>query len=95
MGSYRLAAQADADLTRIYQWGVRAHGKEKADAYFFQLLDRFQQIANEPLLYPAVDHIRAGYRRSVHGRDSVYYRIIGDTVEIMAIIGRQDLDVWL
>ncbi|EDZ65316.1 hypothetical protein NOC27_1994 [Nitrosococcus oceani AFC27] len=42
-----------------------------------------------------MDELRAGYRRSVCGSDSVYYRIVGETVEIMAIIGRQDLEAWL
>jgi toxin ParE1/3/4 len=42
-----------------------------------------------------VDDIRAGYRRSVCGIDSIYYRVQGDSVEIMAIIGQQDLDQWL
>jgi toxin ParE1/3/4 len=46
-------------------------------------------------LYPAVDDIREGYRRSVCGVDSIYYRIEGETVEIMAIIGRQDVEEWL
>jgi toxin ParE1/3/4 len=46
-------------------------------------------------LYPAVDDISEGYRRSVCGVDSIYYRIEGETVEIMAIIGRQDLEEWL
>jgi len=41
-------------------------------------------------LYQAVDDIRAGYRRSVCGIDSIYYRVDGDTVEIMNILGRQD-----
>jgi toxin ParE1/3/4 len=45
-------------------------------------------------LYPATD-IREGYRRSVCGSESVYYRIVGETVEIMAIIGRQEVDDWL
>jgi toxin ParE1/3/4 len=43
----------------------------------------------------AVDDIRAGYRRSVCGADSIYYRVQGDTVEILAIVGQQDLDNWL
>ena len=95
MGSYRLTSQASTDLLRIYQWGVRTHGEAQADRYYDQLVDRFQQIADQPLLYPAVDQIRSGYRRSVCGTDSIYYRIVGDDVEIMAIIGRQDLDAWL
>ena len=95
MGSYRLSDQADADLARIYQWGVRTHGVEQADAYFLQLIERFQQIADKPLMYPAADGVRKGYRRSVCGRDSIYYRITEDTVEIMAVIGRQDIEAWL
>ena len=95
MGGYRLTAQADSDLIRIHQWGVRTHGEAQADAYFLRMIERFQQIADDPLLYPAVNDIRDGYRRSVCGRDSIYYRIDNDEVEIVAIIGRQDLDEWL
>ena len=54
--------------------------------------DRFEQLAEQPLLYQAVDDIREGYRRSVCGVDSIYYRINRNTVEIMAIIGPQDID---
>jgi len=35
---------------------------------------------------------KKGYRRCVCGVDSIYYRIENGTVEIMAIIGRQDLN---
>lgn len=57
--------------------------------------ERFDAIAANPLQYPAVDHIREGYRRSVLGRDSIYFRVEGETAEIMAIIGQQNLDEWL
>jgi len=50
---------------------------------------------NNPILYQAVDEIREGYRRSVRGIDSIYYRVDGDTVEIMAIFGQQDVDEWI
>ena len=38
---------------------------------------------------------RTGYRRSVSGVDSIYYRIGNDVVEIMAILGSQDTDTTL
>jgi len=47
-------------------------------------------IAKDPFLFPSVDYIKKGYRRGVSGVDSIYYRINGDIIEIMAIIGRQD-----
>jgi len=95
MGTYRLSEHAKEDLRRIYRRGLREYGEAQADDYYHALFDRFEQIAEQPLLYPAVDEIREGYRRSVCGVDSIYYRIAGDTVEIMAIIGRQDVEEWL
>ena len=55
------------------------------------LFERFAQIANEPYLYPSIDSIRSGYRRGVCGGDNIFYRLSEDeTVEIIAILGRQD-----
>jgi toxin ParE1/3/4 len=95
MGTYRLTENAKEDLRRIYRRGLREYGEAQADEYYNALFDRFEQIVEQPFLYPAVDDIREGYRRSVCGVDSIYYRIAGDTVEIMAIIGRQDVEEWL
>jgi len=95
MGSYRLTQDAKADLIRIYQRGLREYGEAQADDYYNALFDRFELLAERPLSYPAVDTIRVGYRRSVCGADSIYYRIQEETVEVMAIIGQQDLEGWL
>lgn len=95
MASYRLAPQAEADLYRIWLYGVRQWGIDAADEYQRAFHERFETIAANPLRYPAVDHIRKGYRRSVLRSDSIYFRIDGETAEIMAIIGQQNLDEWL
>ncbi|MGB5275806.1 MAG: type II toxin-antitoxin system RelE/ParE family toxin [Gammaproteobacteria bacterium] len=95
MGNYRLSENAKADLTRIYRRGLREYGEAQADKYYQAFFERFEQLAEQPLLYQAVDDILPGYRRSVCGSDSIYYRIDGETVEIMAIIGQQDLDEWV
>jgi toxin ParE1/3/4 len=89
---YKISREAEADLIRIYQWGVRQYGTEKADRYLAMFFERFEEIAEQPSLYQAVDHIRKGYRRSVCGIDSIYYRINGGVVEIMAILGRQETE---
>jgi toxin ParE1/3/4 len=39
-----------------------------------------------------VNHIRHGYRRCVCGVDSIFYKINEEDVEIMAIVGRQNLN---
>ncbi len=95
MENYRLSEAAKADLIRIHQHGVRWHGEEKADAYYNAFFDRFEELAEQPFLYRSVDHIRKGYRQSVCGVDTIYYRIVDDTIEIMAVLGRQDREKWL
>ena len=56
--------------------------KPKADKYLMAFFDQIELIANQPYLFPSVDFIRKGYRRSICGADSIYYRIENDTVEI-------------
>ncbi|MEX2569260.1 MAG: type II toxin-antitoxin system RelE/ParE family toxin [Cyclobacteriaceae bacterium] len=94
MGHYKLTEDAKADLIRIHHYGVVKFGEAQADKYFMAFFDQFDLIADQPYLFPSVDFIRKGYRRSVCGADSIYFRIENDTVEIMAIIGRQDLDEY-
>jgi len=92
MGRYKLSNDAEADLIRIHQRGVREFGETQADLYFLDFFRRFEELAHNPLLYPAIDSIRAGYRRSVCGVDSIYHRVNGQDIEIMRILGRQDVE---
>ena len=78
------------DLARIYWRGVEEFGELQADRYYEALFQRFDDIAEAPYKYPSVDHIREGYRRSVCGVDSIYYRLNGELTEIMRVLGRQD-----
>jgi toxin ParE1/3/4 len=95
MSGYRLSPNAEADLYRIWLYGLEQWGMAAADAYHQALFERFEAIAANPKLFLAVDHIRAGYRRCSHQTDSIYYRIDAEAVEIIAILGRQDAKKWL
>ncbi len=90
MESYRLSPSAEADLYRIWLYGLEQWGAAKADLYHITICQRFEEIAANPLLYPTASHIREGYRKSVCGADTIYYRVADGTVEIMNILGRQD-----
>ena len=94
MGNYRLAPAAKADLERIWLYGLEHWGLGAADEYYAVFFEHFEKLAEQPHLYPTTN-IREGYRRSLCGSDSVYYRIVDEVVEIMAIIGRQEADDWL
>ncbi|WP_395173531.1 type II toxin-antitoxin system RelE/ParE family toxin [Roseibium alexandrii] len=85
----KISASADRDLTAIYEYGFTRWGEERADIYYDELTQHLRQLCDNPFLYAAVDDIRPGYRRSVCGVHSVYYRVTVDAVEVMAVIGRQ------
>jgi len=94
MANYRISPNAEADLERIWFYGLEHWGVKAADRYHSAFFDHFEELAAQPLLH-AISDIREGYRRSICGKDSVFYRVDGETVEIMAIIGQQDLNEWL
>ncbi|WP_448547707.1 type II toxin-antitoxin system RelE/ParE family toxin [Thalassotalea fusca] len=95
MGSYKLSKEAESDLKRIWLRGLDNFGERQADAYYFKFFARFEQLAQQPYLAPSVDEIRQGYRRAICGVDSIYYRIHGDNIEIMRVLGRQDAQLNL
>jgi toxin ParE1/3/4 len=91
MAEYRLSNAAKEDLIRIHHFGVKKFGIAQADKYFDAFFDYFEIIAERPFAFESVDYIKAGYRRCPCGSDTIYYRINDNMVEIMAIVGMQDL----
>lgn len=89
--SLRITKVADQDLDDLYTAGFTAWGDAQADRYYDGLLERFERICEHPKMYPAVDDVRAGYRRSVYEKHAVYYVIEDDTVEIRAVAKHQDV----
>ena len=91
MTEYRLSNQTKEDLIRIHHYGVEKFGITQADKYFESLFNYFDIIVQRPFSFESVDYIKKGYRRCVCGSDSIYFKIDDDIIEIMTIIGRQDL----
>ena len=92
MPNYKLSNVAKEDLIRIHQYGIEKFGLTQADKYFPSFFECFEIIAKQPFSFESVDFIKKGYRRCVCGSDGIYYKVNDDIVEIMAIIGRQDLN---
>jgi len=91
MPKYRLNNEAKEDLIRIHQYGIEKFGMAQADKYFDTFFEYFEIISQRPFSFESVDYLKKGYRRCVCGSDSIYYKINEDIIEIMAIVGRQDL----
>jgi toxin ParE1/3/4 len=91
MAKYRLSNQAQEVLITIHRYGAEQFGMTQADKYFNTLFEYFDIVSNRPFSFESLDYIKEGYRRCVCGSDSIYFRINEDLVEIMAIIGKEDL----
>ena len=91
MANYKLSNVAKDDLIRIHNYGIKKFGMDQADKYFDSFFEYFDAIAKSPLTFKSVDYIKSGYRRCICGSDTIYFKVGNEIVEIMAIIGRQDL----
>lgn len=92
MIKYRLSNIAKEDLIRIHHYGIEKFGVTQADKYFESFFLCFDRITERPFSFESVDYISAGYRRCVCGADSIYFRINSGMIEIMTIIGKQELE---
>lgn len=87
MLEYELSRAADRDLDDIYIYTFREFGVLQADVYFESLEACLTRLAENPLLGVDASNVRAGYRRFVHQRHTLYYRKIRTGVRIVRILG--------
>ena len=90
MYSYSLTREAKEDLFRIYEYGINRFGAMQADKYQIMMYECFEKIASNPFMFPVVTKYKFIDRFCVCGVDTIYFNIIGNQVEIITIIGRQD-----
>lgn len=92
MAKYRLGNEAKNDLIVIHHFGVKKFGMAQANKYFDSFFEYFDMIAQRPFSFESVDYLKKDYRRCVCEVDSIYFKVNDNVVEIMAIVGRQDLN---
>lgn len=92
MAKYRLSSAADKDFEQLFEYGIDNFGLVQAKSYIDGLIIQFQSIAEYPLHYQAVDHIRKGYRRSVYGKHAIYFVVSNDCVDVMRILRAENLN---
>lgn len=95
MANYRISNTAKEDLIRIHHYGVEKFGIEQADKYFDSFFKYFEIISQRPYSFEAVDFIKVGYRRCVCGSDSIYFKINNKVIDIMTIVGKQEIETLL
>jgi toxin ParE1/3/4 len=84
---YELSRAADHDLAEIYAYTFREFGALQADVYFESLEACLTRLAENPLLGVDASAVRAGYRRFVHQRHTLYYKKVATGIRIVRILG--------
>jgi toxin ParE1/3/4 len=91
MANYRLSSAAAQDFEQLFEYGIDNFGLARSKSYVDGLIIQFQSIAENPLHYQSVEHIRKGYRRSVYNKHAIYFVVYKDCVDIMRILRAENL----
>lgn len=92
MGKYLLSNVAKDDLIRIHHYGVAKFGLIQANKYFVTFFGLLWNYSSTTISFESIDYIKTGYRQCIWGSDTIYFRVNNDIFEIMAIVGRQNLN---
>ncbi|MBX2798223.1 MAG: type II toxin-antitoxin system RelE/ParE family toxin [Myxococcales bacterium] len=85
----QLTNAADRDIEEILDFGIDRFGVEQALRYIDGLKLHLDRLIEHPMRYPTMDHIRPGYRRSVFGVHSIYFRAEPDLVLVVRVLRSQ------
>lgn len=84
--TYSISREAFGDLHNIVDYGTQRYGKNSADRYLKALMACFDRIVQHPMMYPSVEMVKEGYRKCICQRETIYFRLIDDRVDIVRII---------
>lgn len=90
MSRYILSEKADQDVERLFIYGIKEFGLLQAEKYMEGLIERLDKILCAPSLWPEVEVLGKPYRRSVYVSHSIYYRVEGDDIFVVRILGHED-----
>ena len=77
MAEYVLSKKALSDLRSIWNYTVETWSEEQADAYYRDLIQAFEAIANRPeSAGHSYEEVRSGYRGRHSGRHIIFYRVL-------------------
>ena len=78
--------EAQRDLEGIWEYSFNLWGEDQADLYYDELLDRIENLVDNPRLGKSCDDIRPGYRSIQFALHVVYYRLMGEDIDIVRVL---------
>jgi toxin ParE1/3/4 len=81
----KFRAAASADMRRVARETRAAWGEAQAALYSAKLRDDIKSLREFPLRFPEYE-LRPGLRRMNSGRHAVFYLVLEDRIEIVAVL---------
>jgi toxin ParE1/3/4 len=91
LATFRFSRLAERDLVDIGTYTLRTWGEDQTIRYIDGLETCCRQLAKNPELGRACDHVRPGLRRMEHGRHIVFYRIDSAGILVSRILHQRML----
>jgi toxin ParE1/3/4 len=85
-GRFVLTPRARADIDEIWDYTAERWGLEQAETYLRELRKNIQAVADAPSLGRECEEVRAGYRQYPSGSHVLFYRLTGNSIEIVRIL---------
>lgn len=96
MTSFRLTPRALADLDAIADYTLEKWGAAQMESYLRALDDRFQRLADNPMLGRERNNVGRGYRSFRQGAHLIFYLVLENEIQIIGVPhASMDIDAYL
>lgn len=93
MTDWQVTPEAEVDIEHIWDYSAATWGIDQAESYIAGLQDTIYSIARWPEMGETYEHIAADYRCFSYSRHLIFYRKLGETIEVVRILHeRMDVD---
>ena len=92
MPSYTLSPAAQADVEHIWHYTAEHWSKQQAERYTRSIQAACEALSDGSRIGQPADNIRLGYRKATVGSHVIFYRMQGNTVEVIRIL-HQRMDI--
>jgi toxin ParE1/3/4 len=73
MSNYKLTKLAEQDLVKIWDYTVHEWSVNQAEKYIDGLVSSFEGIAEGKIKGKAIDSVRKGYKKALHGKHYIFF----------------------
>jgi len=91
MKGYVLSPLAQVDIDEIWDYTFEHWGDAQADRYARLIENAIKMAASNPKRGRACDDLRTGYFRLSAGSHVLFYRIVGDKIDVVRVL-HQSMD---